>query len=121
MAKRTRSEQRKHRHNRVRLQVHGSPDRPRLCVFRSAEQIYAQVIDDEAGVTLAAASSIDHALRDQTADQKKSEQAKLVGKLVAERAIEKGIKTVVFDRGGFKYIGRVKNLAEAARQAGLEF
>lgn len=121
MTKRNRSEQRQRRHNRVRLTVHGNPERPRLCVFRSAEQIYAQVIDDEAGVTLAAASSIDHALREEVAKLKKTEQATAVGKLVAERALEKGIKTVVFDRGGFKYIGRVKNLAEAARQAGLEF
>jgi large subunit ribosomal protein L18 len=121
MTKRTRSESRERRHKRVRLTVHGSTDRPRLNVFRSVEQIYAQVIDDEAGRTLAAASSIDHEIREQVAKLPKAEQAKAVGKLVAERALGKGIKQVVFDRGGFKYIGRVKALADAARQAGLDF
>jgi large subunit ribosomal protein L18 len=121
MTKRTRSESRERRHTRVRLKVQGTPDRPRLNVFRSVEQIYAQVIDDDAGHTLAAASSIDAEIRAAVEKLTKTEQAKAVGKLVAERALGKGIKQVVFDRGGFMYIGRVKALADAARQAGLEF
>jgi large subunit ribosomal protein L18 len=92
-----------------------------LSVFRSLSEIYAQVIDDEAGHTIASASSIDQDLRGKMKDLKKSEQAKLVGKMVAERAMSKGIKAVVFDRGGFKYSGRVKSLAEGAREGGLEF
>jgi large subunit ribosomal protein L18 len=121
MTKRTRAESRIHRHQRVRLTVHGTPDRPRLNVFRSVEEIYAQVIDDEAGCTLASASSIDHEIREKVASLTKTEQAKAVGDLVAKRALGKGIKQVVFDRGGFRYIGRVKALADAARQAGLDF
>jgi large subunit ribosomal protein L18 len=121
MTKRTRSESRERRHTRVRLTVHGTPNRPRLNVFRSVEEIYAQIIDDEKGVTLAAASSIDHEIRETVAKLTKTEQAKAVGELVAKRAIDKGIKQVVFDRGGFRYIGRVKALADAARQAGLDF
>jgi large subunit ribosomal protein L18 len=121
MTKRTRSESRVRRHNRVRLTVHGTPDRPRLNIFRSVEQIYAQVIDDESGKTLASASSIDHELRQKVNTLTKTEQAKAVGELVARRSIDKGVKQVVFDRGGFKYIGRVKALADAARQAGLDF
>jgi len=101
--------------------VHGTPDRPRLNVFRSVAEIYAQLIDDEAGQTLASASSIDNELRAQLVTLKKSEQAQLVGKTIAERARAKGITKVVFDRGGFKYIGRVKALADAAREGGLEF
>lgn len=121
MTKLTRAESRLRRHRRVRLTVHGTPDRPRLNVFRSLQEIYAQVIDDEAGHTLAAASSVDAKLRAQLAGKTKTEQAKLVGQMVAERAKEKGITTVVFDRGGYRYIGRVKALADGARQAGLEF
>lgn len=121
MTKRTRSESRLRRHRRVRLTVNGTPEKPRLNVFRSLEQIYAQVIDDQAGLTLAAASSVDHALREKLGKLTKTEQAKAVGKLVAERAKEKGITTVVFDRGGYRYMGRVKALADAAREAGLEF
>jgi len=121
MTKRTRSESRERRHQRVRLTVHGTPDRPRLSVFRSVEEIYAQVIDDEKGSTLASASSIDHELREKVSKLTKTEQAKAVGELVAKRAIDNGVKQVVFDRGGFKYIGRVKALADAARQAGLDF
>lgn len=121
MAKNSRSEAREKRHRRVRKHIYGTPDRPRLNVFRSVAEIYAQVIDDEEMVTLAAASSIDHELREQIKDLPKSEQAKAVGKLVANRAIEKGIKLVVFDRGGYQYMGRVKALADAAREAGLEF
>jgi len=106
---------------RVRKRISGTAERPRLNVFRSLAEIYAQVIDDESGRTLAAASSIDHELRAQMKNLKKSEQARLVGLKVAERARAKGITRVVFDRGGYKYIGRVKALAEGARDGGLEF
>ncbi len=121
MAKLNRSEARIHRHQRVRKFVNGTPDRPRLAVFRSIAEMYAQVIDDEAGITLAAASSVDHELRGKLDGLNKTEQAKKVGELVAERAKSKGVTKVVFDRGGFKYIGRVKALADAAREAGLDF
>ncbi len=121
MAKKTRREARIRRHLRVRKKVHGTPERPRLNVFRSLGQIYAQVIDDEAGRTLAAASTIDKALRPQMKGLNKTEQARLVGKAIAERALAAGIKTVVFDRGGYQYIGRVKALADGAREGGLEF
>jgi large subunit ribosomal protein L18 len=110
--------QRQKRHFRIRADISGTPSRPRLSVFRSNKAIYCQVIDDLAGATLVAASSRDFP------DQKNGgniEGAKLVGKLIAEKALEKGIKNVVFDRGGFLYHGRVKALAEAARAAGLEF
>jgi large subunit ribosomal protein L18 len=92
-----------------------------LSVFRSLEEIYAQVIDDKAGMTLASASSIDHELRDAMKGIDKTAQAKKVGETVAKRALDKGVSKVVFDRGGFMYTGRVKVLADAARQAGLEF
>lgn len=121
MAKLSRSEARIRRHSRVRKHLSGTPDRPRLAVFRSLAETYAQVIDDEAGQTLAAASTIDHELRGKVEGKTKTEQARLVGELVAKRAKEKGITRVVFDRGGFRYIGRVKALAEAARESGLEF
>lgn len=117
----SRSEARFRRHARVRKRVTGTPQRPRLCVFRSTEQIYVQVIDDQAGRTLVSASSIDQELRAKLDGLKKVEQARLVGKTVAERARDKGIQQVVFDRGGFRYIGRVKALADAAREGGLEF
>ncbi len=109
------------RHTRVRAKVQGTPQRPRLSVFRSLSEIYAQLIDDQAGATITAASSIDQDLRAKMKGLKKSEQAKLVGKAVAERAKGKGIRAVVFDRGGFKYSGRVKALADGAREGGLEF
>lgn len=121
MANKSRSEARLRRHNRVRKNLSGTPERPRLNVFRSTAEIYAQVIDDEAGHTLVSASSIDHDLRNQVAGLKKTEQARLVGKAIAERAREKGIQAVVFDRGGFRYIGRIKALADGAREGGLEF
>ena len=121
MTKTTRAEARIRRHERVRKTVSGTPDRPRMSVFRSLAEIYAQVIDDEAGATLTSASTVDHELREKIKGLKKNEQAKLVGELVAKRAIEKGIKQVVFDRGGFRYIGRVKALADGARAAGLDF
>ncbi len=121
MAETSRSEARIRRHERVRKHLAGTPQRPRLNVFRSLAGIYAQVIDDQAGQTLASASTIDHDLRAQMKGLKKAEQAKLVGKAVAERAVSKGIKMVVFDRGGFKYSGRIKALADGAREGGLDF
>ena len=121
MAKLSRSEARVKRHARVRINLAGTAERPRLSVYRSLDAIYAQVIDDQAGETLVSASTIDRALKADMAGKNKTEQAKLVGKAIAERAKEKGITTVVFDRGGFRYFGRVKALAEGAREAGLEF
>ena len=109
------------RHVRVRIRIQGTQQRPRLSVFRSLSEIYAQVIDDQAGQTIASASTIDQELRGKMKGLKKSDQAKLVGKAVAERAVSKGVKAVVFDRGGFKYTGRVKSLADGAREGGLEF
>ena len=119
-AKKSRSESRVRRHTRVRKHISGTPERPRLNVYRSMAEIYAQVIDDRAGNTLVAASSIDQELRVQMAGLKKSEQARLVGKALADRAKSKGITKVVFDRGGYRYIGRVKALADGAREGGLE-
>ena len=107
-----------HRHTRVRGKVSGTAERPRLNVFRSLNNIYAQLIDDEAGVTLAAASSLEKGVEGSGGNR---ESAKTVGKLVAERAAKKGIKTVVFDRGGYLYHGRVQALAEGAREGGLQF
>ncbi len=121
MTKKTRAEGRLRRHERVRKNVAGTPDRPRMSIFRSLAEIYAQVIDDEAGQTLATASTVDHELREKIKGLKKTEQAKMVGELVAKRAQDKGVKQVVFDRGGFRYIGRVKALADGARAAGLDF
>ena len=112
---------RKMRHERVRKRVEGILSRPRLSVFKSLTGIYAQVIDDEQGHTLASASSIDKELRQQMKGLTKTQQAHLVGLKVAERAKEKGIEKVVFDRGGFAYIGRVKALADGAREGGLDF
>jgi len=110
---------RQKRHERLRLRLSGSPERPRLAVFRSLNNIYAQVIDDASGKTLVAASSLEKDLR--TAKQKKTDEAKTVGRLIAERARSAGIERVVFDRAGFRYHGRIKSLAEAAREAGLDF
>ncbi|MBN1285123.1 MAG: 50S ribosomal protein L18 [Anaerolineae bacterium] len=109
------------RHQRVRATVSGTPERPRLNVFRSLSNIYAQVIDDEQGHTLAAASTIDREVRAAVEGKDKTDAAKVVGKLVAERALAAGITEVVFDRGGYKYHGRVKALAEGAREGGLKF
>jgi len=110
---------RQKRHERIRLRLSGSPERPRLAVFRSLNQIYAQVIDDASGKTLASASSLEKELR--TAGGRKTDEAKSVGRLIAERARSAGIERVVFDRAGFRYHGRIKSLADAAREAGLEF
>ncbi|MBO9367690.1 MAG: 50S ribosomal protein L18 [Chloroflexi bacterium] len=121
MAAKTRAEARKRRHLRVRKRVFGTPERPRLNVYRSLSQIYAQIIDDVAGHTLVSASTIDRELREKVKGLKKTEQARLVGKVLAERALSRGIEQVVFDRGGFRYIGRVQALAEGAREGGLKF
>jgi large subunit ribosomal protein L18 len=112
---------RRQRHRRVRKRVVGTSKRPRFNVFRSLRHIYAQVIDDTRGHTLAAASTLDPELRDKVKGLTKTEQAKLVGELLARRALEREVKKVAFDRGGYKYHGRVKSLAEAAREGGLEF
>jgi large subunit ribosomal protein L18 len=120
-AKKTVRAARVRRHERVRERVVGTPQRPRLCVFRSLNHIYCQVIDDRAGRTLAAASDLEAELRSQADGKAKKDLAGLVGGLLARRALEKGIKMVVFDRGGYKFHGRVKALAEAAREAGLRF
>jgi large subunit ribosomal protein L18 len=117
MAKRTSRELRIRRHERLRKKVAGTPERPRLSVFRSNAHIYAQVIDDVVGHTLAAASSVEG----EGVNGTKTEQAAAIGKLVAQRAIDAGITKVVFDRGGFRYHGRIKALADAAREAGLNF
>ncbi len=109
------------RHQRVRVKVSGTPQRPRLNVFRSLRHISAQVIDDTRGHTLVAASSNEPEVRAQVAGLSKTEQAKVVGQVLAERARQAGITRVVFDRGGYKYHGRVKALAEAGREGGLEF
>ncbi len=112
---------RKRRHRRVRAKISGTPTRPRLNIYRSLGNIYAQVIDDTAGHTLAAASTVDRELREKVEGKNKTEAAKLVGELVARRAREAGVTQVVFDRGGYRFHGRVKALADAAREAGLEF
>ncbi|MEL7649752.1 MAG: 50S ribosomal protein L18 [Sedimentibacter sp.] len=109
------------RHYSIRNKVVGTPERPRLNVFKSSKHIYAQVIDDATGKTLASASTLDKEIRDQVAELTKTDAAKLVGKTVGERAKKNGIDTVVFDRGGYLYHGRVKVLAEGARESGLEF
>jgi len=112
---------RERRRAHIRKTVHGTPERPRLSVFRSLDHIYAQIIDDSVGCTLASASTVDPAVRQQVVDLSKTEQAQVVGQVLAERALSKGVTKVVFDRGGYKYHGRVKALAEAARKAGLDF
>jgi|SRR5215472_13407014 len=119
--RKSRSESRQRRHLRIRRTVHGNPERPRLSVFRSVAHIYAQVVDDRAGHTLATASSLDPEIRTQAAGVKKTDAGKLVGQLVARRAKERGISRVVFDRGGYLYHGRVKAVADGAREGGLEF
>ena len=120
MSKRAESA-RQRRHRRVRKKVTGTVERPRLNVFRSLKHIYAQVIDDDQGHTVAAASTLDPELRETLNGFTKTEQAKSVGKLLGERALARGVKQVVFDRGGYKYHGRVKALAEGSREVGLEF
>ena len=110
---------RRKRHDRIRLHLAGTDSRPRLAVFRSLNHIYAQVIDDASGKTLAAASTVEKELKGSKAT--KSEEAAVVGRLIAQRAKAAGVERVVFDRAGFRYHGRIKSLADAAREAGLEF
>ncbi len=112
---------RQRRHRRIRMKISGTAEVPRLNVFRSVGHIYAQVIDDVAGHTLASASTLDKQLQAEFEGKSKSEQSVVVGKAVAERALAAGIKQVVFDRGGYLYHGRVKALADGAREGGLEF
>ena len=121
MAKADTRQARERRHHRVRLKVSGTSSRPRLCVFRSLNHIYAQVIDDIQGHTLVSASTNDPEIRDDTKGKSKTGRAELAGSLLAKRAVDKGISQVAFDRGGYRYHGRVKALAEAARQGGLKF
>jgi large subunit ribosomal protein L18 len=109
------------RHLRIRKKVKGTPQKPRLAVFKSERHIYAQIIDDTKGHTLVSASTLDKELRQRLSKTYNVEAAKEVGRLIAQRALSLGIKTVVFDRGGFKYHGRIKALADAAREAGLKF
>ena len=118
ITKTNRKLERERRHRRVRTKISGTPECPRLCVFRSNTNLYAQVIDDVNGVTLASASTLDKEVKTKKSNK---EAAKEEGTLVAKRAIEKNIKSVVYDRGGYIYHGVVKELAEAAREAGLEF
>jgi len=119
--KQDKNELRKVKHNRSRFTLSGTQDKPRLNVYRSTTNIYAQVINDVNGTTLCAASSLDKALQAKLEGKNKKEQAYIVGEAVAEKALKAGIKAVVFDRGGYIYTGRVQKLAEGARSAGLEF
>ena len=121
MVKFNRNISRIRRHARIRARVKGTESRPRLCVFRSLCNVYAQVIDDTKGETLVSASSLDKEIKGSATGKKKLDISKEVGTLVAKRAKEKGIKEIAFDRGGFKYHGRVKALAEAVREEGLKF
>ncbi len=116
-----RNEARKIRHERVRKKIYGTPERPRLNVYRSNSHIYAQIIDDTNGHTLISASTLDKELREKLSSTSNKEAARLVGELIGKRALEKGIDQVVFDRGGYQYHGRVKEIAEGAREAGLKF
>jgi large subunit ribosomal protein L18 len=119
--KKTKEEARYRRHKRVRKKIYGTPERPRLNVFRSLKHIYAQIIDDFSGNTLVSASTLDSELKGKLQTGGNIEAAKSVGLLLGQRAVKKGIKKVVFDRGGYTYHGRVKALADAVREAGLEF
>ncbi len=112
---------RQRRHARVRKLISGTFDRPRLSVYRSTKNIYVQFIDDVNGVTLASCSTLEAAVKSEVAGKTKKEAAKIVGKIAAERAKAKGIETVVFDRGGYNYTGRIQSLADGAREAGLQF
>ena len=120
-SKQDRNQVRRVRHQRIRKNISGTPERPRLCVYRSLDNMYAQVIDDSRGCTLVSASTMDPAIRGQLGELDKKGASKLVGKVVAERALQAGIKQVVFDRGGYVYAGRVAELAAGAREVGLEF
>lgn len=113
--------ERKRRHARVRKKITGTAEAPRFNVYRSLNHIYVQVIDDVKGVTIVSASTLEKGLKEQAEKLTKTEAAKLVGKTAAERALEKGVKEVVFDRGGYLYTGRVQAVADGAREAGLDF
>ena len=117
----TRNEARRRRHTRVRQKIAGTGNIPRLCVFRSLKHIYAQIIDDDAGTTLVSASTLDADVRSELEGQSKTDQAKVVGRRLAEKALSQGVKKVVFDRGGYMYHGRVQALADASRKSGLVF
>ncbi len=119
MGKDNTKQSREIRHKRVRKSLAGTAERPRLCVYRSLNHIYCQLIDDSKGHTLVSASTLDGEIKSD--NKRKTETAAFIGKVIAERASESGIKKVVFDRGGYQYHGRVKALADAARKAGLEF
>ncbi len=121
ITKESKNDARLKRHLRIRKKVTGTTERPRLCVYRSLNNIYAQIVDDVKGVTLVSASTLDKDLKEQLGHGGNKASAKMVGALVAKKAIEAGIKQVVFDRGGYLYHGRVLELADAAREAGLEF
>jgi large subunit ribosomal protein L18 len=121
MAKESRNDRRVKRHERVRKNLTGTPEKPRLCVFRSNKNISCQIIDDVNMVTLASASSLEKELKAEMANGSNKEAAKKVGEIIAKRALEKGIEVVTFDRGGFLYHGRVKELADGAREGGLKF
>lgn len=121
MAKESRNDKRLARHARVRKTVFGTPEKPRLCVFKSAKNIYAQIIDDTTGNTLVSASTLDKDIKADTPYGGNKEAAKKVGASVAKKALAKGIETVTFDRGGFIFHGRVKELADGAREEGLKF
>ena len=121
MARESRNDKRVARHQRIRRNLYGTPERPRMCVFRSNKNIAVQIIDDVNGVTLASASTIDNELKSQVAYGGNKEASKAVGEAIAKRALAKGIEEVTFDRGGFLYHGRVKELADGAREAGLKF
>jgi large subunit ribosomal protein L18 len=120
-SKNDRNKLRTKRHLRVRKKISGTPDLPRLCVYRSLQHMYAQIVDDTKGCTLVSASTMDPAIRGQLEELDKKGASKLVGKTVAERAMQAGIKQVVFDRGGYVYTGRVAEVAAGAREAGLDF
>ncbi len=115
------NEVRQRRHARVRKTVSGTPECPRLSVYRSTKNIYVQFIDDVNGVTIASASTLEKSVKEEIAGKTKTDAAKIVGKIAGERAKEKGVETVVFDRGGYHYTGRVQALADGAREAGLNF
>ena len=121
MSRESRNDRRKKRHQRVRKDVNGTPERPRMCVYRSLKNISVQIIDDTRGATLAAASSLDKELKAVLKSGANKEAAKAVGEVIAKKAIARGIETVSFDRGGFLYHGRVKELADGARAGGLKF
>ena len=121
VSKESRTEVRLQKHRRMRSKISGTPERPRLCVFRSNNHMYAQVIDDTVGKTLVSASTLQKEVKADLEKTNNVEAASKLGTVIAQRALEKGINTVVFDRGGFIYQGKVKALAEAAREAGLEF